>query len=99
MVQAFPHYDCQRSFDRRGGVNYIVPALWMCREPRGDDGIPPYSFYLELLSELRFTKARCVFASEDFRSVLDGQFADMYRGASLAAAEDVRCEDGRDSGR
>jgi len=38
MLRAFPTYDCQRSFDKTKTVNYVVPALWMCAEPRRPSG-------------------------------------------------------------
>ena len=78
--QLLPEYDCQRRFDATPKVNYIVPAIWLAGEPA-------LHRYFKLLSTLKAPKARELFASAEFRAVLDGEFAEMYREKSLAAAK------------
>jgi hypothetical protein len=72
---AIPEYDCQRSFDQ----DYIVPALWLADAATED--------YIRLLSHLRSPAARELFASEEFRSVLDGALAEEFGPLSRRAAK------------
>src|SRR6185369_1485294 len=76
MIKSFSTYDCQRSFDRSASVSYVVPALWMCEEPRRESGAGRDEAYVHLLSQLSFKRARCTFASAAFRSTLDGDLAE-----------------------
>jgi hypothetical protein len=77
--QLLPIYDCQRPFDHTEGVDYIVPAVWLCDGQRGDTKAP-YEFedYVRLLSKLKSKKARELFGSQEFRDVLDGAVAEEF---------------------
>lgn len=74
--QLTPVYDCQRPFDHTDKVDYIVPALWLC-----DHGTRLAS--LDLLSKLKEPEARAFFASKEFRTVLDGETAELYYDKSV----------------
>lgn len=76
IKQLTPPYDCQRPFDHTEKVDYIVPALWLC-----DHGTRLAS--LELLSKLKEPEAKRFFASKEFRTVLDGETADLYYDKSV----------------
>jgi hypothetical protein len=91
MVQSFPVYDCQRPFDLTKTASYIVPALWLCEDPLHSDGVSQVEVYVELLSELRFKKARCTFASAALRSALDGAVAESFFDLSLEAEKSLKC--------
>ena len=73
LAQLFPKFDCQRSFD-----NEPVPALWLANSAASED-------YVHLLSQLKRPEARKLFASPEFRSVLDGAMAEKYVPLSLKA--------------
>ena len=79
-----PEYDCQRSFDQ----NYIVPAVWLCRNRRENDA-PFFDAYFHLLPQLNFKKARQYFGSELFRNILDGHYAEEYMEKSLQVEADL----------
>ena len=72
--------DCQRPFDTSPRGNHIVPAIWLA----GDENLDRY---IELLRGLhlsgRFPEATALFASKEFRGVLDGYFAEVYLQESL----------------
>lgn len=72
--------DCQRPFDASPHGNHIVPAIWLA----GDENLDRY---IALLRELhlsgRFPEATTLFASKEFRGVLDGYFAEVYLEESL----------------
>lgn len=63
-------YDCKRPFDTEP-----VPAVWLC-----DDGSTPgpHERGAALLSKLRTKTAMAFFASEKFRSTLDGDIAEQF---------------------
>ena len=81
--QLLPEYDCQRSFDVTPKGKYIVPAIWLA-----DDRL--LGQYLELLAGLETGAARELFASPQFRAVLDGDFAEIYKDKSLAAERQLK---------
>ena len=71
-----PVYDCQRPFDHTPTKDYIVPAFWLCNEPKSWD-------YIDLLSKLTFSDAQEFFASSQFRSILDGETAEGFYDLSI----------------
>ena len=83
LKQLLPEYDCQRPFDATPQRNYIVPAIWLA----GDLALDRY---FELLAKLKMKSARKLFASPEFRSVLDGEFAESYLERSLAAERQMK---------
>lgn len=88
--QLVPKYDCQRSFDNTPTQDYTVPAIWLCKEILADEGeLPIFEESLELLQNLRSRDIRSFFASAEFRSVLDGHYAETYYGPSLRAEKDM----------
>jgi len=88
--QLAPKYDCQRSFDHTPTKDYTVPAVWVCKEIlAAGQGAPDLYEYIKLLQKLRSNDARSFFASADFRSVLDGEYAETYIGPSLQAEKDM----------
>jgi hypothetical protein len=90
--QLLPLYDCQRPFDRSGGDNYIVPAVWLCDGLRGG-GYPQESeSYVELLYVLKSPDAKKLFAGKEFREVLDGAVAEEYHDKSLQAEKEMKGE-------
>jgi hypothetical protein len=81
-----PRYDCQRPFDATPTQNYTVPAVWLAGDAAVED-------YVDLLWRLASSKdkrfegkpfskatfdARKLFASQEFRDVLDGAVAEEY---------------------
>ncbi len=68
-----PRYDCQRDFDTRP-----VPAIWVCGETHRENGDSVKDEYLEFLSKLKNPEAQAYFASELFRSTLDGHISELY---------------------
>lgn len=66
-------YDCQRDFDTRP-----VPAIWVCGETHRENGDSVNDEYLEFLSKLKNPEAQAYFASELFRSTLDGHISELY---------------------
>lgn len=77
--ELLPRYDCQREFDHAPGQEYFVPAIWLA----GDFWMDRY---MELLSKLPSREARALFASDLFRSALDGDLAESYEALSEKAA-------------
>ena len=71
VKQLLPKYDCQRKFDQGP-----VPALWLANPAAVED-------YVYLLSQMKDSDARALFASEEFRAVLDGALAETYVPLSL----------------
>lgn len=80
-----PEYDCQRPFDKTATTNYVVPALWLLGAAHED--------YIKLLWTISSNKgnkysnsldgnivekAQELFASKQFRNVLDGETAEEY---------------------
>jgi hypothetical protein len=78
-----PEYDCQRPWDATESIKYIVPAVWLC----GDDNLPKY---VAQLSSLKIRKARVLFASPEFRNMLDGILAEEYTDQSLAVEKEMK---------
>lgn len=76
--QALPEYDCQRRFDK----NYVVPALWLADAADED--------YIRLLSRLKLPHAQQLFASPEFREVLDGALAEEYGPLSRKAEKKLK---------
>ncbi len=80
LVQLFPRYDCQRNYDTSP-----VPAIWLYGAAMEDyfkllyhlasrtDGM----FGVDKLAEARY-RAREIFLSDNFKSVLDGYIASEY---------------------
>lgn len=88
--QLVPRYDCQRSFDHTPTKDYTVPAVWVCGEILAARGERPiFDESIKLLQKLRSNDARNFFASADFRSVLDGEFAETYMESSWRAEKDM----------
>ena len=73
MRKLSPRYDCQRDFDTRP-----VPAIWVCGEKRRENGGSVIDEYLEFLSKFKNSEAQRYFASELFRSTLDGHISELY---------------------
>jgi hypothetical protein len=71
--QLLPRFDCQRSFDTSP-----VPALWLANSAAVED-------YVHLLSHLNIPTAKHLFASSEFRAILDGTLAEEYVPLSLKA--------------
>lgn len=80
--ELLPEYDCQRPFDATPSANYIVPAIWLA-------GDPALEKYVELTSKLKTKSGRKLFASPEFRAILDGHLAEVYRPLSENAARGV----------
>jgi hypothetical protein len=76
-------FDCQRPFDATPAANYTVPAIWLAGEPSLDK-------YMSLLSKLTSKSAKKLFASPEFRAVLDGDFAEIYRKRSEVAERKLK---------
>jgi hypothetical protein len=76
--QALPEYDCQRDFDQ----NYVVPAVWLADAANED--------YIRLLSRLKLPSAMRLFASPEFREVLDGDLAEEYGPLSRKAEKRLK---------
>src|SRR6266513_3996354 len=74
--------DCQRPFDATLTKKYIVPALWLA----GDEKLERY---VTLVANLKTPKARALLASREYRCVLDGYIAEMYREESLKAEKEL----------
>ena len=66
LRQTLPKYDCQRPFDQ----DYVVPVLWLADAAMED--------YVRLLSRLPSLEASRLFASQEFREVLDGDLAEEF---------------------
>jgi hypothetical protein len=81
--QLLPEYDCQRAFDATPKAKYVVPAIWLAGEPALDR-------YLRLLSQLSNPSARELFASPEFRAILDGEFAETYLDKSRALEKQLK---------
>ena len=69
--QLLPEHDCQRPFDASPTKNHVVPAIWLA----GDRDLEKY---VDLLSKLKIAEARALFASAEFREILDGHLAEEY---------------------
>jgi hypothetical protein len=78
-----PEYDCQRPYDSTPTARYVVPAIWLAGDPVLDR-------YLALLAQLKSKAARQLFASPEFRAVLDGDFAEMYRERSQSVERELK---------
>jgi|GEM_PF-1139534 len=89
--ELLPLYDCQRPFDHSGVENHIVPAVWLCDGRRGAHS-QEFESYAGLLSGLKSRDAKKLFASEEFRDVLDGAVAEDYFDRSLQAEREMRGE-------
>jgi hypothetical protein len=76
--QALPEYDCHREFDQ----DYVVPVLWLADAAEED--------YIRLLSRLQLPAARQLFASPEFREVLDGSLAEEYGPLSRKADKKLK---------
>ncbi len=88
--QLVPRYDCQRSFDHTPTKDYTVPAVWVCGEILAARYERPiFEESIKLLQKLRSNEARSFFGSVDFRSVLDGEYAETYVGHSIQAEKDL----------
>jgi hypothetical protein len=74
--------DCQRPFDATPTKKYIVPALWLA----GDEKLERY---VTLVASLKTPRARTLFASKEYRRVLDGYIVEMYREESLKAEKQL----------
>lgn len=81
--ELLPEYDCQRPFDAGPPDHYIVPAIWKA----GDEALAKY---VELLASLKTKKARELFASPEFRAILDGHLAETYMERSRAAQKRLK---------
>jgi len=90
--ELLPLSDCQRPFDQSGGENYIVPAVWLCDGRRGGGYPREFESYAGLLSGLKSRDAKKLFASKEFRDVLDGAVAEEYLDKSLQAEKEMRGE-------
>ncbi|MDD2806265.1 MAG: hypothetical protein PHV33_11985 [Elusimicrobiales bacterium] len=90
--ELLPLYDCQRPFDHSGGEDYIVPAVWLCDGRRGGGYPQEFESYAGLLSGLKSADAKKLFASKEFRNVLDGAVAEDYLDRSLQAEREMRGE-------
>ena len=88
-------YDCQRSFDHTPTADYIVPAVWVCREGLNiGETRSIFEEYIVFLQKLNSGEARCFFASPEFRGILDGEYAELFYEKSLSAEKtikDLRC--------
>lgn len=80
-----PAYDCQRATDHIPDKDYIVPAIWMCR-PRPNR----LWDYIVLLSESEIPEVKEFFASPEFRSILDGEFAEVFFDKSLEKETELK---------
>jgi hypothetical protein len=76
--EALPEYDCHRDFDK----DYVVPALWLADAADED--------YIRLLSRLKLPHAQQLFASPEFREVLDGALAEEYGPLSRKAEKRLK---------
>lgn len=74
-----PEFDCQRRFDGE----YIVPAIWLA----GDEALAKH---VALVANLKTKKARELFASPEFRAILDGHLAETYEERSKAAQKKLK---------
>ncbi len=77
FTQLLPKFDCQRPFDTAP-----VPAIWLANDAAFED-------YVRLLSKLKQPDAHKLFASPEFRAVLDGATAEEYVPLSLKAERDA----------
>jgi hypothetical protein len=85
-----PKYDCQRSFDHTPTADYTVSAIWVCEEILGTRSKRAIEEeYVDLLRKLNSKAAKVLFASADFRGVLDGYLAEEYLDASMRAEKDL----------
>jgi hypothetical protein len=68
-------YHCRRKFDFEP-----VPAIWVCDEvvPSSVEGSTVLGNTMHLLKRMKSAKARQFYLSGNFRSVLDGAFAEEY---------------------
>lgn len=84
-------YDCQRSLDHTPTADYIVPAVWVCREVLNIGKTRSiFEEYIVVLQKLSSSEARCFFASPEFRGILDGEYAELFYEKSLSAAKTIR---------
>ena len=81
--ELLPGYDCQRSFDSTADKKYVVPAVWLLGDGALED-------YVRLLSKLKNTDAIELFASKEFRAVLDGALAEDYAERSRKAEKRLK---------
>jgi hypothetical protein len=73
LHQLTPRAHCRRAFDTDP-----VPAIWLCDEITQQTGTLGEAMYL--LKSLKFKKAVDYYKSAEFRSVLDGAYAEEYEG-------------------
>jgi hypothetical protein len=67
-----------------------VPAAWLCDEIlKINHQRDILEEYIDLLQKLKTKDARCFFASSEFRSVLDGYYAEEFSEASLRAEKNT----------
>ncbi|MBI5246089.1 MAG: hypothetical protein HY923_02835 [Elusimicrobia bacterium] len=83
LRELLPEYDCQRPFDAGPPDDYIVPAIWKA----GDAALAKY---VALLASLKTKKALELFASPEFRAILDGHLAETYMERSRAAQKRLK---------
>jgi hypothetical protein len=71
--------DCKRSFDTSP-----VPSVWICDEDKEETSYPKlFERSAGTLSDLKFRRAQEFYASEEFRSTLDGAVAEIHDEASM----------------
>ncbi|CAB5081509.1 hypothetical protein D3OALGA1CA_1282 [Olavius algarvensis associated proteobacterium Delta 3] len=76
-------YDCQHKIDHTPTKNYITPAIYLCDEVKA-------FYYMELLSKIELLEAKRIFASQDFREILDGYFWEAYFDLSHQLEKELR---------
>ena len=96
--QLLPEYDCQRPFDTSPTQKYIVPAIWLAGDGADED-------YIRLLWRMASKKgkmyrnqwfrkpvyeAKILFASKEFRHILDGAIAEEYVSRSKKMERELR---------
>ena len=78
-----PTYDCQRAVDHTPSADYIVPGIYICSHEKQWN-------YFEMLSKLEIPEAEELFASPEFRSILDGEFGEGFRDLSLNKEKEIK---------
>lgn len=73
---------CMRSFDTRP-----VPAVWVCDEGKGYPG--HFIKAAILLDKLKIKSAKLFFASDLFRSTLDGESAEAFKNKSVSLEKKI----------
>ena len=86
--QSLLEYDCQPPVKTTGDSQKLVAVLWTCDQNMGD-GQPIYFHAFNLLANLNFKGARQLFASPQFRRILEGQYINYYHQASLRLAREI----------